>query len=246
MLAVIDQPSPNWNARVGGQPPDLVILHYTGMASSAAAIARLCNPVAKVSSHYVIDRAGEIFRLVAEKHRAWHAGVSSWHGQTDINSRSIGIELVNPGHAHGYTDFAEPQMGSLLALLEGICARHKIATGGVLAHSDIAPDRKSDPGERFNWERLSQAGFGLWVPPSPLQHGATLSFGQAGQEVTRLHHMLSALGFGIAASALFDRKTEIVLRAFQRHWRPQLIDGRADASTRDTLTRLVAVMQRPR
>ena len=246
MLDVIDRPSPNWNTRAGGQTPDMVILHYTGMVSGEAALARLCDPAAQVSCHYVIDRAGVIFRLVADELRAWHAGVSSWHGRTDINSSSLGIELVNPGHAHGYVDFTAPQMQALLSCLGGLCTRYRIASENVLAHSDIAPDRKSDPGERFDWQRLSRAGFGLWVPPAPLQPGETLGTGHTGQDVMRLQGLLSGLGFSLDASGVFDAKTERTVRAFQRHWRPLLIDGRADLSTLDTLSRLSAVMRKPR
>ena len=246
MQGVIDRPSPNWAVRAGGQAPDMVILHYTGMVSVEAALARLCDPAAQVSSHYVIDQAGVIFRLVADEHRAWHAGVSSWHGRTDINSSSIGIELVNPGHAHGYIDFTEPQMHALWLCLACLCSRYRIGPENVLAHSDIAPDRKSDPGERFDWQRLSRAGFGLLVTPGLLQPGETISLGHTGRAVTRLQELLSTLGFGLDASGLFDAKTERTVCAFQRHWRPQLIDGRADVSTMDTLTRLIAAIQKPR
>ena len=245
MLDIIERPSPNWNERVGGHPPDMVILHYTGMASGDVAIARLCDPVAQVSSHYVIDRGGVILRLVADNHRAWHAGVSSWHGATDINSRSIGIELVNPGHAHGYIEFAEPQMVALLRLLADISTRHHIAPERVLAHSDIAPGRKCDPGERFDWERLFRAGFGLWTPPDPMESGTGLALGATGSDVQVLQRQLARLGFGITDSDRFDKATETVVRAFQRHWRPQRIDGRADASTLETLKRLNGLIAKP-
>ena len=238
MRDIVEAPSPNWNARAVGRVPDMVILHYTGMASGAAAIERLCDPAAAVSSHYVIDRDGVTLRLVAEAHRAWHAGRSCWQGETDINSRSIGIELVNPGQAHGYVDFSEPQMQSLLHLLDGIQSRYRMVPARLLGHSDVAPGRKIDPGERFDWRRLARAGFGLWVPPAPLQRSGNLSLGSVGDAVTRLQSQLAGIGYGIEPTGRFDESTEQVVRAFQRHWRPAVIDGRADASTLDTLCRL--------
>jgi len=237
-LNLTQRPSPNWNARRGGCAPDMVIIHYTGMKSGELALARLCDPSAKVSSHYLIERNGECVLLVAEESRAWHAGVSHWQGDADINSRSIGIELVNPGHAHGYINFAEPQMRALLTLLGGIHKRHTIAPGHVLAHSDIAPNRKQDPGERFDWYRLSREGFGRWVEPSPIEAKAGFEPGATGAGVAAMQRDFAALGYGLAATGLFDEATVQVITAFQRHWRPGKVDGRADASTLDTLRRL--------
>ena len=239
--AMIERPSPNWNARRGGRVADMVILHYTGMKSAEAAIERLCDPTAQVSSHYLIDRDGALVRMVPEEARAWHAGASSWHGETDINSRSIGIELVNPGHAHGYVDFPEPQMRGLLGLLEALYSRHDIVPRQLLAHSDIAPGRKQDPGERFDWHRLWREGFGLWAPPAPASGAPVLASGDAGPEVAELQRVFADFGYGLAATGCYDTATEQVITAFQRHWRPLRVDGRADASTLDTLTRLHAV-----
>lgn len=238
---ILECSSPNFNARRGGIAPDMVILHYTGMTSATAAIERLCDSSAQVSSHYLIGRDGICVRMVPEAARAWHAGASSWRGDTDINSRSIGIELVNPGHAHGYIDFPEAQMAALLRLLADIHARQAIAPGLVLGHSDIAPDRKQDPGERFDWPRLAAAGFGLWVPPAPVAAGELLMRRSSGPKVRSLQKQLIAIGFGLVQTGEFDLATEQAVTAFQRHWRPETIDGRADISTLKTLARLRAL-----
>ena len=162
MTNMIDRPSPNHGPRRDGAAIDMLILHYTGMTTAAAALDRLCDPKTEVSAHYLIDEDGTVWRLVPEDRRAWHAGRAYWAGETDINSRSIGIELVNPGHEHGYRVFPEPQMTALIALSQGILSRHPIPPHRILAHSDVAPDRKLDPGELFDWRRLAMAGIGLW------------------------------------------------------------------------------------
>jgi N-acetylmuramoyl-L-alanine amidase len=240
-LKVVEHPSPNRNARRNGVRPDMVIIHYTGMKSAAAAIVRLCDVTAKVSSHYLIDREGMTLRMVPEEARAWHAGVSSWHGDSDINSRSIGIELVNPGHAHGYVDFPPAQMKALLKLLEGIHKRHAILPGHLLAHSDVAPARKQDPGERFDWKGLARQGFGLWMETAPTKTGRVLEADATGPEIAALQRDFAAFGYGLPATGVYDLATQQVVEAFQRHWRRELVDGRADASSRDTLRRLMAV-----
>lgn len=244
-LPLIERPSPNCDLRQVGCAPDMVILHYTGMTSGEVALERLCDPSAKVSSHYLIDRDGTVLRLVPEAARAWHAGVSSWHGETGINSRSIGIELVNPGHAHGYLDFPEPQMGALLKLLAGIHKRHAIPPTHLLAHSDIAPARKQDPGERFDWRRLAREGFGLWVEPAQVQSDAGLDVGAAGIEVAAVQMHLAALGYGLPATAHYDARTSQIVTAFQRHWRQARVDGRMDASSLLTLRQLLQAAPTP-
>ncbi|MEX2202220.1 MAG: N-acetylmuramoyl-L-alanine amidase, partial [Dongiaceae bacterium] len=153
-------PSPNHDARRG--PVDILLLHYTGMVAAEAALKRLCDPVARVSAHYLIDEDGTLWQLVGEDRRAWHAGVSFWAGESDINARSIGIELQNPGHEFGYRAFPEPQMKTLIELAQGILQRHPIPASRVIGHSDVAPTRKEDPGELFDWQRLAAAGIGLW------------------------------------------------------------------------------------
>jgi N-acetylmuramoyl-L-alanine amidase len=238
-LKLIERTSPNWNARRGTNTPDMVIIHYTGMTSARAALERLCDPTAKVSSHYLIDREGSVIRLVSEDARAWHAGVSSWHGETDINSRSIGIELVNPGHAHGYQDFPEPQMRALLRLLERVHKRNTVPPGQLLAHSDIAPARKQDPGEQFDWRRLAREGFGLWIEPQEADAEVELGIGATGPEVRALRNDLAVLGYSLAAADAYDSDTAQAVTAFQRHWRQGKVDGRADASTLATLRRLL-------
>jgi N-acetylmuramoyl-L-alanine amidase len=197
---------------------DMLMLHYTGMLDAAAALDRLCDPKTEVSAHYVIDEDGTVWRLVAEDRRAWHAGRAWWAGETDINSRSIGIELVNPGHEHGYRAFPEPQMTALLDLCRGILARHPIPPHRVLGHSDVAPDRKLDPGELFDWRRLANDGIGLW---SDVATGGTVGFAEAMRR------------FG------YEDASPEAIRAFQRHFRPAGITGIADGETAARLADLV-------
>jgi N-acetylmuramoyl-L-alanine amidase len=222
-----DLPSPNHDARPDGAPVDMLILHYTGMDSGAAAIARLRDPDAKVSAHYVVEEDGRILRLVPEDRRAWHAGVSQWRGMTGLNARSIGIEVVNPGHAHGYRPFPALQMAALCDLCLDILARHPIPPRHVLAHSDIAPDRKEDPGELFDWEGLARNGVGLWPA------GESVLWPAEEECVpTDPAALLAAIGYRT------DLPLPVLLTAFQRHWLPDRVDGIADAAT---LARLAAV-----
>ena len=215
-------PSPNHEPRRAGMAVDLLILHYTGMKSAREALERLCDPVAKVSAHYVVDEDGTVYRLVDESERAWHAGVSSWRGKSDINSRSIGIELVNPGHEFGYRPFPEPQMLSLIDLALDICERHSIQPCHVLGHSDIAPERKQDPGELFDWKRLAAEGVGLWpAPPLP-----------ASPE--ELPPLLVEYGYGGEARAQ--------ITAFQRHFRPLKVNGQADEECAGLAKRLLEMV----
>lgn len=188
----------------------MLVMHYTGMATAEEALDRLCDPAAQVSAHYLIDEGGAVYRLVAEDRRAWHAGASFWRGETDINSRSVGIELANPGHEWGYNSFPEAQMTALTALAKNIIQRHPITPRNVVGHSDIAPDRKLDPGEKFDWPRLAADGVGLW----PATGGAADGDPQS---------MLAAYGYDISARH--------AVAAFQRHFRPARIDGVADDET---------------
>jgi len=199
-------PSPNHDNRDGADV-DMLVLHYTGMRTAKEALARLCDPTAKVSAHYTIDEDGTVYAHVPELRRAWHAGAAHWAGATDINARSIGIELVNPGHEFGYRDFAEDQTASLITLCHSVLMRHPIPSWRVLGHSDVAPARKEDPGELFPWQRLAKAGIGLWpqVVASDL-----------GQE------SLSRYGYDPEAPQ------EKVITAFQRHFRPKKLDGQWD------------------
>jgi N-acetylmuramoyl-L-alanine amidase len=233
----VEAPSPNFDARRG--PPDMVVLHYTGMETGEAALARLRDPAAKVSAHWMIEEDGRLFRLVAEERRAWHAGLSFWKGERDINAVSIGIELVNPGHEFGYRPFPEPQVLALLTLLDEIRTRWTIPNGRILAHSDVAPSRKTDPGELFPWATLAAAGHGLWVepPPSP---GAPLGLGEEGTGVFAMQAGLSRLGYDLPPSGRYEEDTATAVCAFQRHWRPAQVDGIADGETR---ARLVALLR---
>ncbi len=229
-------PSPNFDVRKG--PPDMVVLHYTGMQSGAEALARLCDPLAKVSAHYLVEEDGRIFTLVAEERRAWHAGVSFWKSERDINGVSIGIELVNPGHEFGYHAFAAAQIAALVGLLDDIRGRWEIPDSRILGHSDVAPDRKQDPGELFPWQGLAKSGHGLWVDPAP-SPGAPLSIGDEGAGVFALQAGLTRLGYDSAPTGRFEADTAVILRAFQRHWRPQRVDGIADGETRARLVHLL-------
>jgi N-acetylmuramoyl-L-alanine amidase len=237
---IADRPSPNHGERRDGLSPDILLLHYTATKSAENAIRWLCNPDAQASSHYVVDVDGAITRLVEEDRRAWHAGASFWKGETDVNSRSIGIEIQNEGNWGGNPDFPEPQMRAVEALCLDILARHAIAPERVLAHSDVAPGRKVDPGEKFDWARLARAGIGRWVEPAPITPGPALDLGDAGEEVRALQSALAAYGYKVEASGLFEPATKSVVRAFQLHFRQGLVDGVADVSTRDTLARLGA------
>jgi N-acetylmuramoyl-L-alanine amidase len=239
-LATLWCPSPNHEARCNGRTPDMLILHYTGMDSSDTALDWLTRDESKVSSHYLVDEEGRIAQIVAESERAWHAGQSQWAGETDLNSCSIGIEIHNPGHDFDYPDFPEGQMRAVEALCLDILRRHAISHGRVLAHSDIAPGRKRDPGEKFDWARLARAGIGLWIEPAPLGEDLGLGPGDEGDKVAELQRALAAFGYGVEVTGTYGKGTEQVVQAFQRHFRPARIDGRADASTIDTLGRLLA------
>ncbi len=219
----VSRPSPNHDARPTEGAVDMLVLHYTGMRSCAEALDRLCDPKAKVGAHYLIDENGTIYALVAEDRRAWHAGVASWRGTRDVNARSIGIELVNPGHEFGYRAFPDAQMKALIDLARDVVARHPIPPRNVIGHSDVAPARKSDPGELFDWPRLSQAGLGLWpgtVAPDAASEAEVLA-------------RLESYGYDVS-----DARAAIL--AFQRHFRASRVDGAADP---DTAGRIKALLR---
>ncbi|NIJ20450.1 N-acetylmuramoyl-L-alanine amidase [Sphingomonas naasensis] len=221
-LTFIDAPSPNYDARE--LPVSMIVLHYTGMESAEAAIARLRDPEAKVSAHYLVDEDGNILRLVDERHRAWHAGRSHWRGVTDVNSASIGIEIVNPGHEFGYLPFPDAQMGALIPLVADIKERHAITRGNVVGHSDVAPARKQDPGELFNWHALARLRLAL---PRPTKNLVDPGWPDAG-------FMLALERFGYDV-----RDAEAAVTAFQRRFRPELIDGEIDMECRCILLALL-------
>jgi N-acetylmuramoyl-L-alanine amidase len=235
-------PSPNHEPRKHGQSPTILLLHYTGMESSNASLQRLCDPAAKVSCHYLVDEHGKIVQLVDEDERAWHAGLACWRGMSDINSASIGIEIQNIGHNGDYPDFNEAQMRTIVGLCRDVMARHAISREMVLAHSDVAPARKADPGEKFDWKRLHDAGIGHWVDPSTAMGGTTLSPGDTGGSVLELQRALLNYGYCIELSGSFDISTQDVVRAFQRHFHPARVDGIADAATVETLKLLLSAL----
>jgi N-acetylmuramoyl-L-alanine amidase len=227
-LRIRELPSPNHDDRPAGAPIDMLILHYTGMQNAQEAIDRLRDPAARVSSHYVVDEDGDVLRLVPEERRAWHAGVSCWRGHSELNGRSIGIEIVNPGHEWGYRDFPALQMAVVCDLCLSVLSRHAIPARNVVAHSDVAPDRKADPGEKFDWRGLAENGVGLW----PIDVG---DLGAVGA-LCDVRAALADIGYCVAG----DRALATVLRAFQRHWRPEAVTGEADAGT---LARLFGLRQ---
>ena len=232
--------SPNHGERKA--PVDAIVLHYTGMDGAVDALHWLCNPLSEVSCHYFVFEDGQLLQLVPEARRAWHAGRGCWAGETDINSRSIGIEIVNPGHARGAPPFAAAQIDAAIALCRDIAARHAISPQRILAHSDIAPGRKQDPGEIFPWPQLHESGIGHLVPPHPLAGGRHLELGDQGAPVAALQDMLAIYGYGIVASGLYDAHTQAVVAAFQRHFRPARVDGIADTSSVATLRDLIAAL----
>jgi N-acetylmuramoyl-L-alanine amidase len=229
MPTLRERPSPNHGSR--GEPPNLrpinmLVLHYTGMQTAQAALDRLCDPEAKVSAHYVVEEDGTLWRLVNEMRRAFHAGVSCWLGEHDLNYVSIGVEIVNPGHEWGYRPFPEAQMAAVEVLCRDIVARHRIPSYRVVGHSDIAPDRKSDPGELFDWPRLARAGIGLWPPPPP--PGQTRGRGRGVGPIERSAALadLARVGYCVAPG-----NEAVALAAFQRRFRPERWDGLLDGET---------------
>ena len=220
-----ERSSPN-HADRGERPRiDMLVLHYTGMTSAAAAIERLCDPQARVSAHYVLEEDGALWRLVAEERRAFHAGLSCWRGETDLNRVSIGIEIVNPGHEWGYRPFPAGQMAALIELCRDILARRRIPPDRILGHSDIAPDRKSDPGELFDWAGLARQGIGLWPEP---RAGAARRRGKAVGVVERMGALADLASIGYCVGRGSER---VALAAFQRRFRQSRWDGLLDEET---------------
>ncbi len=240
LLHIRDLPSPNHDARPEGRGVDMIVLHYTGMRTAAEAVDRLRDPAAKVSAHYMVDEDGSVLRLVPEDRRAWHAGVAFWRGATDINARSVGIEIVNPGHEYGYRDFTALQTAAACDLCLEILSRHAIPARNVLAHSDVAPERKDDPGERFDWRGLAENGVGLWPFDTPGDDitGAV----RDAEALGPVRAMLAAVGYRVAAEGALDAALSTVLRAFQRHWRPEAVNGQADRGTRERLAAVAGLL----
>ncbi|MFP6728910.1 MAG: N-acetylmuramoyl-L-alanine amidase [Alphaproteobacteria bacterium] len=237
------QKSPNHDARPDGATIDILILHYTGMASAAAALDRMCDPNAKVSAHYLVDEDGAIVCLVDESRRAWHAGQAQWRGRDDINGTSIGIEMVNPGHEFGYRAFPEKQMAAVIDLCLDITARHPIPARHVLGHGDVAYARRADPGEYFDWSRLAAAGIGLWPKVAVVtgEMGLILRKGDGGTAVGDIRRALAEFGYGVAAEGAFDTELEQAVIAFQRHFRPGCLDGVVDPETAQRIFQILAL-----
>ena len=245
-MQVEQVPSPNFNDRK--HKVDMLVLHYTGMESGEAALTRMCDPAAEVSAHYMVWEDGRITQLVAEDKRAWHAGVSLWQGHTDLNSRSVGIEIVNGGHDVPLTDgtlppYPDVQIDALTALCKGILSRHAIPASRVVAHSDIAPARKTDPGEHFPWARLAAEGIGLWPSSAPLSlDESSLMPGDSGPAVSDLQNMLREIGYGLEANGTYDETTRLVINAFQRRYVPAQITGAADPETLERIANVYGLI----
>lgn len=236
-------PSPNIEPRRGGARPSILVLHYTGLPSAQKSIEILSRPDCNVSCHYVVDVDGCITQMVGESMRAWHAGESSWHGEQDINSHSIGIEIQNVGHNNGYPDFPDRQMKVVRDLSRDIIARHGIAARNVVAHSDIAPGRKTDPGEKFDWPWLARHGVGHWVSPvESKDSGPSFEHGAEDPLVAEFQKELKAYGYGIEVTGRHCDRSLTVVSAFQRHFRPARFDGVIDPSTVATLNALLRAL----
>jgi len=233
-------PSANFGERREGRRPDMIVLHYTGMPDAEGAVMRLCKEGSEVSAHYIVMEDGGVLQCVPEAMRAWHAGESFWAGETDINSCSIGIEVINRGHDWGYPDFPLRQIAAVIALCRGIIIRRDIPPERVLAHSDVAPLRKMDPGEKFPWQALANSGVGHWDWPAPITPGDSLAPEAEGDAVRALQQKLADYGYRVPVDGRYDADTTRVVAAFQRHFRPERVDGIADPSTQATLDNLLA------
>ena len=249
-MEIVDHPSPNFDER--REKLDMLVLHYTGMESGKAALARMCDAEAKVSAHYMVWEDGRIARLVPEDKRAWHAGVSSWQGERDLNSRSVGIEIVNGGHDWPNPDGSLPaypdiQIAAVIALSREIVLTHQIPPGRIVAHSDIAPSRKIDPGEHFPWERLAKAGIGIWPDLldsayKPAVPSETLRDMSMGPTVKPLQAALARIGYQVRETGMYHAPTSDAVRAFQRRWLPHRVTGEADISTQERIGQVSAAL----
>ena len=232
-------PSANYGDRRNGRAPDMIVLHYTGMNDAEVAIRRLTVAGTEVSAHYIVREDGRIIQSVPENLRAWHAGAGTWGTETDVNSASIGIEIVNGGHDYDLPAYPLRQIAAVIALCKGIMIRRNIPRERVLGHSDVSPGRKVDPGEKFPWQLLADSGVGLYVLPAKIVPGPSLGLGAMGPEVQALQEALAAYGYSMPASGQYDSATRDVVAAFQRHFRPARVDGVADPSTLMTLEDLL-------
>jgi len=240
-LRIESKPSPNFDDRK--LPISCLVLHYTGMESGQAALDRLRDPAAKVSAHYMIEEDGRIFQMVDEKDRAWHAGVSSWNGITDLNSASIGIEIVNGGHDFGLPEFPDKQINAVIALSKAVIKRHDIDAKNVVGHSDIAPARKEDPGEKFPWLGLAAAGLGIW--PMDVSDDQRILFDKGARDrgISIAQSGLAHIGYGISVTGILDDETMSVVTALQRRFRPEKLDGQIDVQTMEIIGSLTRQIQ---
>ncbi|MBL42313.1 MAG: N-acetylmuramoyl-L-alanine amidase [Rhodospirillaceae bacterium] len=229
MKIIYEKYSPNFNDRKS--KIDIIVIHYTGMKSEQESLEQLCNTSSKVSSHFLINYSGDIFSLVEEEKRAWHAGVSFWNGENDINSSSIGIELDNPGHEYGYKPFTESQMVSLEKLISYLIKKYNIPLYNIVGHSDIAPLRKKDPGEFFEWKRLAKKNLSIWPKKILLNPFNNISIGEKSRSVLKVQKSLSEIGYKINQDAYYGAETKLVLQAFQRRFRSNKFDGCFDNIT---------------
>jgi N-acetylmuramoyl-L-alanine amidase len=240
----VPQPSPNFDARPDGVTPEFLVLHYTDTVDRAETLSFLLDPAKQVSAHYLVDEDGTVLALVPEEKRAWHAGVSCWRGKRDVNARSIGIEIQNPGHRCGYRDYPAVQIDAVIELCRGIVTRHAIAARDIVGHSDVAPVRKKDPGELFPWERLAAAGIGLYPSNVARRHRTTRDFGPGDTDdaIADAQTLLASFGYDVAPTGTLDAATHAVLIAFQRRFRAWNFDGRLDGETHARLRAVVAML----
>ncbi len=241
-MHILSYPSPNFDERPAGAVIDTVVLHYTDMHSAEAALARLADPEAKVSAHYLVAEDGRIYSMVEDRRRAWHAGESHWRGVNGMNATSIGIEIANLGHSNGYPEFPARQMDAVLELVRALKAEHGIDDRGIVGHSDIAFLRKQDPGEKFPWAWLAEQGVGIFPFGAKPILGAELKRGDSGTVVMKLQQSLANWGYGLKIDGAYGEKTEACVIAFQRHYRPDDLSGVWDNACAGRLAMLHAMV----
>ncbi len=235
-MKIFQTPSPNFDERT--LPISMLVLHYTGMESGNAALARMCSEAGKVAAHYMVDEGGKISQLVNENYRAWHAGVSSWGGESNLNSISIGIEIVNGGHDYGLPDFPEAQIFAVIKLCQEILNRHNIPQMNIVGHSDIAPARKQDPGEKFPWEQLAKKSVGYWPTSITQDQRVLFESGERGRGISVVQSGLAYIGYGVEVTGVLDEQTKLVMTALQRRYRPSLMNGDIDVQCLEIVTNL--------
>jgi N-acetylmuramoyl-L-alanine amidase len=237
---IAEHPSPNQNDRK--LPVSMLVLHYTGMETGEAALERMCDPAAEVSAHYMVQEDGRVLRLVPDDKRAWHAGRSEWNGVTDVNSASLGIEIANGGHDYGLPAYPDAQINALIPLCKRLIERYDIQPRNIVGHSDIAPERKNDPGEHFPWSGLAAAGIGLWPGEGNGDRRVLFEPGDRDRGVTLLQRALAGVGYAVELDGVMSDRMVATVRAFQRRYRPEQIDGVVDMETLDLASRLARLV----